>query len=368
MNERNRYPDADAVIRAFTASGRRHLILTGSRHTGKTTLLNAICGKARYPGITTTAVPKTAVTMTDNLTGETAAVGIYDPALLGTERKMRPTDDGFSGFGMDLLHRCADAPGENVTLDEIGYLELGCRAYLDALHALMMKKRLIAVVRKQILPQLGTFLSFDDAFVLDLDAMYGQLGCVIMASGMGVRFGGNKLMADFGGMPMIARILDATDGIFARRIVVTRHEDVAEYCGERHIDVVLHNLPHRNDTVRLGLEAVGDVQACMFCPGDQPLLKRSTVAALAMASASDTESIYRAADADTVGAPVVFPAWTFEALKHLPVGKGGGYVAKQYPQYVRRVSVTDPCELADVDTKESLQVLLQAWENNNIGF
>ena len=32
-----------------------------------------------------------------------------------------------------------------------------------------------------------------------------SLGCVIMASGLGKRFGGNKLMADFHGQPMIAR-------------------------------------------------------------------------------------------------------------------------------------------------------------------
>ena len=40
------------------------------------------------------------------------------------------------------------------------------------------------------------------------------IGCVIMASGLGKRFGGNKLMADFHGEPMVCRILDATEGIF----------------------------------------------------------------------------------------------------------------------------------------------------------
>ena len=85
------------------------------------------------------------------------------------------------------------------------------------------------------------------------------VGCVIMASGMGKRFGGNKLMADFGGQPMIARILAATGGLFARRVVVTRHGDVAEYCRKQGAEVIAHDLPHRNDTVRLGLDAVGIV-------------------------------------------------------------------------------------------------------------
>ena len=41
-----------------------------------------------------------------------------------------------------------------------------------------------------------------------------HLGCVIMASGLGKRFGGNKLMADFDGQPLICRALTVTDGPF----------------------------------------------------------------------------------------------------------------------------------------------------------
>ncbi len=201
----------------------------------------------------------------------------------------------------------------------------------------------------------------DGAFVLNPDIPHGNAGCVIMASGMGVRFGGNKLMADFGGEPMIARVLDATDGIFARRVVVTRHTDVADYCRHHGVEVVLHDLQHRNDTVQLGLEAVGDVTSCMFCPGDQPLLRRSTVASLVMASAADPDAIYRTAFGDTVGAPVIFPAWTFEELLHLPRGMGGGYVMKRYPQSVRLLFATSCEELADVDTKESLAELLRIF-------
>ena len=37
------------------------------------------------------------------------------------------------------------------------------------------------------------------------------VGCVIMASGRAVRFGSNKLLADFGGSPLIAQALDVTE-------------------------------------------------------------------------------------------------------------------------------------------------------------
>ena len=183
------------------------------------------------------------------------------------------------------------------------------------------------------------------------------MGCVIMASGLGKRFGGNKLMAEFEGQPMIARILAATDDIFDRRVVVTRHEAVAAYCRARNVEVVLHNLPNRNDTVRLGLEAVGEVDGCMFCPGDQPLLKRDTVAALVSAWQAEPEFIWRTAYENHPGAPILFPKWAFEELRTLPEGKGGAFLAKKYPERVRLHPVRDRLELIDVDTRETLMEL-----------
>ena len=183
------------------------------------------------------------------------------------------------------------------------------------------------------------------------------MGCVIMASGLGKRFGGNKLMTEFGGQPMIARILAATDDIFDRRVVVTRHEAVAAYCRARNVEVVLHNLPNRNDTVRLGLEAVGEVDGCMFCPGDQPLLKKETIEALINGWKRESDCIWRPSFEDQPGAPILFPKWAFSELLTLPEGKGGGFLARKYPERVRLHPVRDPYELMDVDTRETLREL-----------
>ncbi len=62
---------------------------------------------------------------------------------------------------------------------------------------------------------------------------FPAVGCVIMASGMSRRFGSNKLLADFGGGPMLLRALEATEGVVQRRVVVTRHEEVAALCRAR---------------------------------------------------------------------------------------------------------------------------------------
>ena len=208
---------------------------------------------------------------------------------------------------------------------------------------------------------LQQYEAYRDACIKANQALYRQhfpkLGCVIMASGLGKRFGSNKLMADFHGEPLIQRALRATDGLFAKRVVVTRHESVAALCRELGADVVLHDLPHRSDTVRLGLEALGDLDACMFLPGDQPLLRRETVAMLLEIRKENPDRIIRPAYEDSEGSPVLFPAWAFPELKTLPEGKGGGVVIKNHPHEVYRASVFDPFELADADTPETLELL-----------
>ena len=210
---------------------------------------------------------------------------------------------------------------------------------------------------------LRQYIAYRKACIRENQRLYREhfprTGCVIMASGLGKRFGGNKLMADFHGKPMFLRAVAATEGLFDARIVVTRHADVAEICRSLSIPVVLHDLPNRNDTIRLGLEALGDVDCCMFVPGDQPLLDRQTVTMLLEGWRESPEQIIRPVYEDTEGSPVIFPGWAFPELRSLPEGKGGGVVIRNHPHEVRRMSVSGPFVLADADTPETLALLAQ---------
>ena len=112
-----------------------------------------------------------------------------------------------------------------------------------------------------------------------------SVGCVIMASGLARRFGSNKLLADFGGRPLLCRALEVTaTPALAARVVVTRSAEVKALCDAQAVPCLLHSLPGRNDTVRLGLEALLEqcpgLAGCIFLPGDQPLLQRETLESL----------------------------------------------------------------------------------------
>ena len=205
------------------------------------------------------------------------------------------------------------------------------------------------------------------------------VGCVIMASGLSRRFGTNKLLAPFDGQPLLYRAFAATDTPqLSARIVVTRSENVQALCRAHGVPVLLHSLPGRNDTVRLGLSALLEQQpelsGCMFLPGDQPLLRRETVEAMTERFCHEQPSttewqketereIFRlgaVADNDPaplVGSPVLFGSSFFSELLTLPENKGGNVLLKKYPAQVRTICIADSAELLDADTPEVLQQL-----------
>lgn len=187
-----------------------------------------------------------------------------------------------------------------------------------------------------------------------------KIGCVIMASGLGKRFGGNKLLCDFRGRPMVQYILDATQDI-PSRILVTRHPEIAALCQTRQIPALLHDLPLRSDTVRLGLSALldrdPDLEGCLFAAGDQPCLKKESITALCDAFRNVSSQIYRLSFGGVPGNPVLFPRSCFDALLHLPEGTGGSAVIQAHPELVRLVEAADQRELTDVDTPETLAEL-----------
>lgn len=203
------------------------------------------------------------------------------------------------------------------------------------------------------------------------------VGCVIMASGLSRRFGSNKLLADFGGRPLLCRALDATDTPqLACCIVVTRSAEVEALCKAAGIPCLHHALPGRNDTVRLGLEALltarPDLAGCMFLPGDQPLLRQESIEALVQAFASDARTqketerkIFRLAHRlkndpnPLVGSPVLFSRGYFSELRALPKGKGGSVLLRKYPERIHNVFIGDRNELLDADTPEALAELKQ---------
>ena len=198
------------------------------------------------------------------------------------------------------------------------------------------------------------------------DMKNSRIGCVIMASGLGVRFGGNKLMADFGGKPMVSHILESATACFTNVVVVTRNTGVVELCNANNIRVVFHDLPYRSDTIRLGIEALGgSVDGACFCLADQPFLSVTLLRKLIAFATEEPNIIWRSSSDGVIGSPAYFPKKYFDELSSLPQDKGGSYVCKKHPETVKFIDVENPLELRDIDTRETYEELLPLARNLN---
>lgn len=321
------------------------------------------------PGITTKAFPKSHVELCDNLSGQTVTIGCfphseYESApMISGSNQMIPNETGFLTLGIQALQSAIQADLAWSFLDELGYLESSCEPFQQEVFRLFEQKHVLAVLRGQPTPFLDALRSRDDVFLYDLDAPVLPLGCVIMASGESRRFGSNKLLTPFCGKPMVAHILTAVSGsLLSDCIVVTRHPEIQSICVECRTDVLLHDYPHKNDTIRLGLTALlerNPLSGCMFAVSDQPLLTTETINTLLLSFSQlrDTSAIYRPACTDFPGSPILFGSRYFNELLTLPEGKGGRFVAQKYPQNIRYISTKYPEELLDADTPEALQRL-----------
>lgn len=376
---------SSSIWRSFQNSHKKHLVLTGSKGIGKSTLFQELFAflptsvpalhqdshSVTIPGITTHAIPQTEVLLRDNMTGETAVIGRFSSSTsseAGAGHQMLPVETGFLTLGMNVLKKfSASLPYDSswVTFDELGYLENSCPAFQREVIAVFNHHPVLAVIRKQSTPFLNSIRNRKDVFLYDLDEPVLPVGCVIMASGLGKRFGGNKLLADFHGKPLLSHIIEITGhSLFADRIVVTRNAEIQAFCKKENIPVLLHDLPGRNDTIRLGLEALQNninltLRGCLFAVSDQPLLSRESLESMVLSFSQNATGIYRFCFSENsipflYGNPVLFEKTYFSELSQLPPGKGGSVLLSRYADHVKSIPVIKKEELFDIDTTADL--------------
>ena len=181
------------------------------------------------------------------------------------------------------------------------------------------------------------------------------IGCVVLAAGAGVRFGGNKLTAPVNGTPIIEYIFDSLPSrLFHRVAVVTANPHAIATAQCHGFELAFNDRPDLgvSRSIRMGLELMADTDACMFCVADQPLLRRETLAG--MLDAYERGTVLMVSHNGQSGNPVIYPASLYSELKCLTGEASGKTVACRHENLLRLFHVADAYQLMDVDTREDL--------------
>ncbi len=184
-----------------------------------------------------------------------------------------------------------------------------------------------------------------------------KLGAVLMAAGAGRRFGGNKLLYPVEGVPLIDRAMAALPAaLFPLAAVVSRCPEIltrAAASGYLPVDNPGAG-EGQSASVRLGLAALGGVDAALFAVCDQPFLTTESIMRLISAFQASPGCIHALSWQGRRGNPVIFPRICFPDLLALRGDTGGGAVIRARPDLLRLTEAASPAELRDVDWKSDL--------------
>jgi molybdenum cofactor cytidylyltransferase len=195
-----------------------------------------------------------------------------------------------------------------------------------------------------------------------------RVAALVLAAGRSTRMGPvNKLLAELGGRPMVARVADAARASRADPvIVVTGHERRRVEAALAGLDVTLaHNPDYTaglSTSLHRGLAALPeDTEGVLVCLGDMP---RVTAAVLDQLIAAfdplEGSAICLPTWQGKRGNPVLFARRYFAEMQTIAGDVGAKALIGEYPEAVCEVAMTDDAVLSDVDTPEGLAALESA--------
>ncbi len=201
-----------------------------------------------------------------------------------------------------------------------------------------------------------------------------KLAVIILAAGKSIRFGSNKLLYEIDGKKMYQRTLEVVEelcsgadeqtgtdkepveeslsGMEITATVVTQYEEIAAAARKRGFSVVYnaHSEEGISSSLKLGLAANMEADACFFAVADQPWLRADTLKGLIEIWRTSGKGIACAAADGMPGNPCIFSDVYFSELLALTGDQGGKKVVHAHRQDVVLLEVENKQELEDMDT------------------
>lgn len=202
-------------------------------------------------------------------------------------------------------------------------------------------------------------MSHDELPVLDpanYDAASDEVGCVLLAAGLGTRFAeGNKLLHEIDGVPIVRRAVQPFLAVLDDIVVVVGHDAPAVRAALDGLDVtfVVNEEYDRGQSTSLHCGVVvarnRGWDAILFGLGDMPFVDTESVQRLLRVHTGPAYTILAAAYEGTRGNPTLFDAAHYDALSAIEGDHGGRRLITE-SDAAALVETNDPGVLRDIDT------------------
>ena len=189
-----------------------------------------------------------------------------------------------------------------------------------------------------------------------------KLGLIMLAAGNSRRFGSNKLLYTIEGEPMYRHILSELMRVrkalkeqkhTCEITVVTQYEEIEEEA--RALGVPVYINPHPDEgissSLKIGLKANLDADACLFTVSDQPWLTAGTIRQLITLLETTGKGIACVSSEGRLGNPCIFTKKYYDQLLSITGDRGGKSVITAHRDDTAVLKVEDGKELTDIDVK-----------------
>lgn len=185
---------------------------------------------------------------------------------------------------------------------------------------------------------------------------------LVLAAGSATRFGGQKLLAEYRGVPLVRRVVENALGSRADRVLVVLGHDgdaVEEALAGLPVDTA-RNPEHREGmgaSIRAGIRALPQgCGAVLVVLGDQPEVDAELMDRVLEADPAGSAAVVAPVYREGQGNPVLFRASVFGELLELEGDRGARSVVERDPARVLRLAIDRPMP-RDVDTAADLRRL-----------
>jgi len=215
--------------------------------------------------------------------------------------------------------------------------------------------------------------------------LFSSTGAIILAAGSSSRMGAgrHKLLLPLAGRPVLVHVIEAALASQARPIIIVLGHQADQvrphidaYTRHPFVTIVenVHYLQGMSTSLHAGVRALmtkdnkqtlqaPEVGSALVILGDQPLMATTIMDTLIATWRATGKRIVAPLYNGRRGNPVLFDASLFAELLQTTGDEGGRSVIECHRQDMAAVEVGNDTASYDVDTWESYQQVLQAWEN-----